>query len=186
MMDAVREHAPQAGVAPLCRALRVSRSTLYRDWRRENAPLESKARPKPVRALGEEERAAVLEVLHEKRFVDKPPAQVYATLLDEQRYLCSERTMYRILQSQGEVKERRLQLTHPPYAKPELLATGPNQVWSWDITKLKGPVKWSYFHLYVILDIFSRYAVGWMVAPRESATLARRLIAETCHKQAIP
>jgi len=87
--------------------------------------------------------------------------------------------MYRILEAEGEVRERRNQLVHPPYAKPELLAAGPNEVWSWDITKLKGPAKWTYFYLYVILDIFSRYTVGWMVAPRESAALAKRLIAET-------
>ena len=110
--------------------------------------------------------------MHEKRFADKPPAQVYATLLDEKRYLCSERTMYRILESEVEVRERRNQLTHPAYAKPELLASGPNKVWSWDITKLKGPAKWTYFYLYVILDIFSRYTVGWMVAPRESGKSA--------------
>ncbi len=124
-------------------------------------------------------------VLHEERFADQPPAQVYATLLDEERYLCSARTMYRILEAEGEVKERRNQLEHPPYAKPELLATRPNEVWSWDITKLKGPVKWTYFYLYVILDIFSRYTVGWMVAARESARLANYLINDTCQKQEI-
>jgi putative transposase len=113
------------------------------------------------------------------------PHEVYATLLDEERYLCSIRTMYRILEENTEVKERRNQLRHPDYKKPELLATGPNQVWSWDITKLLGPVKWSYYHLYVILDIFSRYVVGWMVAPCESATLAKQLIGETCSKQNI-
>ena len=184
-MDAVREHAPALGVAPVCRALGLARATLYRAWRRERLPVERKPRPKPARALRDGERQAVLDVLHEKRFADKPPAQVYATLLDEKRYLCSERTMYRILEAEGEVRERRNQLEHPPYAKPELLATRPNEVWSWDITKLKGPVKWTYFYLYVILDIFSRYAVGWMVATRESATLAQRLIAETCQKQEI-
>jgi len=184
-MDAVRQDAPVLGVAPLCRALGLARATLYRTWRRERFPVESTPRPKPARALGGEERQAVLDVLHEERFVDQPPAQVYATLLDEECYLCSERTMYRILDAEGEVKERRNQLAHPPYAKPELLATCPNEVWSWDITKLKGPVKWTYFYLYVILDIFSRYVVGWMVAWRESATLAQRLIAETCLKQEI-
>jgi len=124
-------------------------------------------------------------VLHESRFVDLAPAEVYATLLDEGRYLCSERTMYRILETAGEVRERRDQLRHPSYAAPELLATQPNQVWSWDITKLRTFEKWTYFYLYVILDVFSRYAVGWMVAERESAALAKRLIDETYERQGI-
>jgi putative transposase len=127
----------------------------------------------------------VLEVLHSERFVDVAPKEVFATLLDERVYLCSWRTMYRILARANEVRERRNQLRHPAYTKPELLATKPNEVWSWDITKLLGPAKWTYFYLYVILDIFSRYVVGWMVAERESATLAQRLIDETCDKQGI-
>jgi putative transposase len=131
------------------------------------------------------ERTAVLEVLHEQRFVDRAPAEVYARLLDEGRYLCSERTMYRILEANQEVRERRDQLRHPRYSAPQLLATGPNQLWSWDITKLLGPAKWTYFYLYVILDVFSRYVVGWMVAHRESAQLAEKLIRETCARQGI-
>jgi len=127
----------------------------------------------------------VLEVLHEPRFCDLAPSEVYATLLDEKRYLCSERTMYRILEANQEVRERRDQLRHPAYAKPELLATAPNQLWSWDITKLLGPAKWTYFYLYVILDVFSRYVVGWMVADGESAVLAERLIEATCQRQNI-
>ena len=127
----------------------------------------------------------ILDLLHSDRFVDKSPAEVYATSLDEGKYLCSERTMYRILAEHGEVGERRNQLRHPVYEKPELLATVSNEVWSWDITKLKGPAKWTYFYLYVILDIFSRYVVGWMIAHRESAILAKRLIADTCAKQGI-
>jgi putative transposase len=123
--------------------------------------------------------------LHSERFVDKAPAEVWATLLDEGTYQCSIRTMYRILSAHGEVRERRNQLRHPNYRKPELLAEGPNQVWSWDITKLRGPVKWSYYYLYVILDIFSRYVTGWMLAHRESAELARRLMIESCGKQGI-
>jgi putative transposase len=142
-------------------------------------------RPTPKRALDEAERQIVLDHLHSQRFRDKAPAEVYATLLDEDIYLCSIRTMHRILAENGELKERRNQLRHPQYKKPELLATGPNQVWSWDITKLLGPVKWTYFYLYVILDIFSRYVVGWMVAPRETAELAKRLIGDTCLKQRI-
>jgi putative transposase len=110
---------------------------------------------------------------------------VYAKLLDEQKYLCSVSTMYRVLHAYREVRERRNQLRHPPYAKPELLATQSNMLWSWDITKLLGPAKWTYYYLYVIMDVYSRYVVGWMVAERESATLAERLIAETCAKQGI-
>jgi putative transposase len=131
------------------------------------------------------EREGVLEVLHAEEYVDLAPTAVFARLLDAGRYLCSERTMYRILAESGEVRERRNQLRHPWYEKPELLATGPNELWSWDITKLKGPVKWTYFYLYVILDVFSRYVVGWMVAHRESAALAEKLIEATCRRQRI-
>jgi putative transposase len=138
------------------------------------------------RALSADEQAAVLEVLHSARFQDAAPAAVYATLLDEQIYLASERTMYRLLAAEGETQPRRDQLVHPTYATPELLATAPNQVWSWDITKLLGPAKWTYFYLYVILDVYSRYVVGWMVAHREHSELAERLIAETIVKHEIP
>jgi putative transposase len=141
--------------------------------------------PTPARALAPTERQAVLDVLHSERFCDRSPAEVHATLLEEGQYLCAPRTMYRILASNDEVRERRDQLRHPSYTKPELLATRPNQVWSWDITKLKGPVKWVYFYLYTVLDIFSRYVVGWLLAQQENATLAQRLIAETCAKQDI-
>jgi putative transposase len=127
----------------------------------------------------------VLACLHEERFQDRSPAAVFATLLDEGVYHCSLRTMYRILDEAGETRERRDQLIHPQYQKPELLASAPNQLWSWDITKLRGPAKWTYFYLYVILDVFSRYVVGWMVAPRESAVLASKLIEESCEKQQI-
>jgi putative transposase len=131
------------------------------------------------------EREAVLACLHEERFQNCAPAAIYATLLDEGRYHCSIRTMYRILAAEGEARERRDQLVHPAYTKPELLATGHNQLWNWDITKLLGPAKWTYFYLWVILDVFSRYVVGWMVADGESAELAKRLIADTCGKQGI-
>ena len=136
-------------------------------------------------ALDSAERNAVRACLHEESFQNCAPAAVYATLLDEGRYHCSIRTMYRILEGEGEVRERRDQLVHPAYQKPELLATAPNQLWSWDITKPLGPAKWRYFYLYVILDVFSRYVVGWMVADGESAELAKRLIADTCVKQEI-
>jgi putative transposase len=135
--------------------------------------------------LAPSERQSVLDTLHSERFVDQAPAQVHAALLDEGQYLCSSRTMYRILDSAQEVKERRDQVRRPHFVRPELLATQPNQVWSWDITKLMGPAKWTYFYMYVLLDIFSRYVVGWMVAHRESAALAERLIGETCEKQRI-
>jgi putative transposase len=184
-MDAVEVLAPDVGAKSACKAFGISRAGLYRRRVISAAPRLVKKRSAPPRALSEPEKQDVLETLHSERFQDMAPHEVYATLLDEERYLCSIRTMYRILEENAEVKERRNQLRHPDYKKPELLATGPNQVWSWDITKLLGPVKWSYFHLYVILDIFSRYVVGWMVAPCESAALAEQLIGETCTKQNI-
>ena len=185
-MVTAEEISPREGTEPICRALGVSRATVYRRRRQtQSVETEQRARPTPSRALLKEQRQAVLDLLHSEPFVDKAPGEVFATLLDQGEYLCAERTMYRILAEQEEVRERRNQLKHPRHAKPELEATGPNQVWSWDITKLKGPVKWSYFYLYVILDIFSRYVVGWMVARRESAALAKRLITESCEKQAI-
>ena len=138
-----------------------------------------------MRALSAAEREAVHQTLNSERFADQAPREVYATLLDEGTYLCSPRTMYRVLSEHAEVRERRDQLRHPAYAKPELLATGPNQVWSWDITQLLGPMKWVYYYLYVMLDIFSRYVVGWLIAERESSSLAELLIAEACAKQHI-
>ena len=184
LIVAAEELAGRIGqTAEACEALGVSRSTLYR--RRRPVTSKPKRRPRPQRALDTTERERVLSALHCERFVDKAPAQVWATLLDEGIYHCSIRTMYRILSEHGEVRERRNQLRHPNYQKPELVAEAPNQVWSWDITKLRGPVKWTYFYLYVILDIFSRYVTGWMLARRESAELARRLISESCLKQNI-
>ena len=185
-MEAVEKLAPDIGTKPACEAIGLSRAGLYRQRAIDKAaPVVRRQRPSPPRALNIVEEQEVLDVLHSERFQDKAPHEVYAALLDEGRYLCSIRTMYRILEKNSEVKERRNQLSHPVYTKPELLATGPNQVWSWDITKLKGPQKWSYFYLYVILDIFSRYVVGWMVATSELSSLAERLIKETCAKQGI-
>ncbi len=181
-MKVVEELAPSIGASRACRALAVPRATYYRG-KMPAAVGEQPARQPPARALLPPEREAVLDELHSERFVDKAPAEVFATLLDEGVFLCSIRTMYRILSGAQEVRERRNQVRHPNYKKPELLATGPNQVWSWDITKLLGPAKWTYFYLYVILDIFSRYAVGWMIASRESADLAKRLIREAVEKQ---
>ena len=183
-MQAVEDITPSVPTAPLCNALGVPRATLYRRRMEARAPAcEPTPRPTPARALSTAERQQVLAVLHSNRFVDTSPGEVVATLMDEKKYLCAERTMYRILAAEGEGRERRNQLVHPHYTKPELLATGPNQVWSWDITKFKGPVKWSYFYLYVMLDIFSRYIVGWMVAQSENAQLAKRLIRESCEKE---
>ena len=184
-MQAVEDLSTVVGTAPSCRAIGLARATVYRHRRRCRRPAVCSPRRANHRALSETERRAVLNVLHSEPFVDQAPAAVWATLLEQGRYLCSERTMYRVLASAHEVRERRNQLRHPIYKKPELLAQGPNQIWSWDITKLMGPAKWTYFYLYVILDIFSRYVVGWMVAHRESAVLARKLIAETCAKQEI-
>jgi putative transposase len=138
----------------------VPRASAYRSLKKESAPLVATGRPTPKRALTQPQRQEVLDALHEDRFVDMAPPQIWASLLDEGTYLCSIRTMYRILERHAEVRERRNQLRHPSYEKPELLAVRPNETWSWDITKLKGPVKWTYYYLYVILDIFSRYAVG--------------------------
>jgi putative transposase len=180
----VEELAPIVGTRPACRALGVAAATIYRR-RRPPTPRRSPARSTPARALSEGERETVLAELHSPRFVDCSPAQVWATLLDEGRYLASERTMYRLLAANGELRERRDQLRHPAYARPELLAERPNELWSWDISKLKGPAKWTCFYLYVILDVFSRYCVGWTVQQRESASVAEALIAQAAAQQQI-
>ena len=163
-MAAVTGLASSVGIRAACDALKLPRASYYRERRAAGSPSVAASRPLPARALRPAERETVLAHLHEERFQDRSPAAVYATLLDEGRYHCSIRTMYRFLKQEGESRERRDQLTHPPYQKPELLATAPNQLWSWDITKLLGPAKWTYFYLYVILDVFSRYVTGWMVA----------------------
>jgi putative transposase len=182
MMDLVEELRQQIGVKAACQAVGLARSQFYR--KRQPRPV-SEPKAAPVRKLSEAERAEVRSLLNSARFVDQAPREVYASLLDEGRYLCSVRSMYRILAEHDEVRERRDQLRHPNYTKPELLATGPNQVWSWDITKLMGPVKWSYFYLYTVLDIYSRYVVGWMIALQEVGHLAEKLIEATCQRQGI-
>lgn len=187
-MKAASDLKPFTGTVPACDAMGVSRASFYRHQRgdRDKAPALPKPPRRPTpRSLSVDERTTVLETLHCPRFVDKAPAEVYATLLDEDVYLCSERSMYRILADTKEVRERRDQLRHPQYTKPELMATGPNQVWSWDITKLRGPAKFVWFYLYVVLDIFSRYVVGWMLGHTENATSAKRLIETTCENQII-
>jgi len=184
-MEAAEKFSIELGTAAACRAFGVPRASLYRRRQRAAAPRAAPTRPPSHRALTGVERQEVLDVLHSERFVDQAPAQVAATLLDEDHYLCSVRTMYRILDANQELRERRNQRRHPVYEKPELLATGPNEVWSWDITKLKGPRKWTYYYLYVILDIFSRQVVGWMVADCEASSLAKKLIRESCDKHRI-
>jgi putative transposase len=193
LMDAVTHLAPAVGVVAACDCLGVARASFYRQRpilrppaAAAPVPASRPERPIPARALRAVERTSVLTVLQEERFQDRSPAAVQATLLDEGQYLCPIRTLYRILEQEGESRERRDQLVHPPYQKPELLATAPNQLWSWDITKLRGPVQWTYSYLYVILDVFSRYVAGWMVAPRESAELAKRFIEQTISKHQIP
>ena len=187
MISLAEQLSPYTGKKAACEALTVPRATFYRHQAMKKRPERNRnKRPVPPLALSQEERQEVIDLLHSDQFCDHAPLQVYARLLDEGRYLCSVRTMYRIIEAEhGAAKERRRHVQRPKYVKPELLAISPNQVWSWDITKLKGPVKWTYFYLYVIMDIFSRYVVGWMIAHREQAGLAKRLIKESCAKQEI-
>jgi putative transposase len=187
MIQAVETLASTVGIVAACEAMGLPRGSFYRAQQPvvPVAPSPGPGRPVSPRALTPPEKETVREVLNSERFQDQAPREVYATLLDEERYLCSWRTMYRILAENQEIRERRDQLQHPVYAKPELLATRPNQLWSWDITKLRGPMTWTYYYLYVILDVYSRYAVGWMIAERESEELAQELICETCVKQGI-
>ena len=181
-MAVVRENQARYSVETICAGLGIARASYYRMERPRRAPVAERVHP---RALSINERQEALGVLNSERFWDQAPGEVYATLLDEGRYLCSERTMYRILAENEQVRERRDQLRHPCYQAPELIASGPNEVWSWDITKLLGSAKWTYFYLYVILDIFSRYVVGWMLAYRESAELGKKLIEQTIERQDI-
>jgi putative transposase len=186
-MGMIEQHRQEIGTVSLCHALEIPKASFYRQQAKNTAATTTLVvvRRRPEHALSDSEQQAVLATLHETRFVDLAPPQVYAQLLEEGQYLCSIRTMYRLLAANQEVRERRAVASHVVYARPELLATQPNEVWSWDITKLKGPVKWTYYYLYVILDIFSRYVVGWMIADRESSTLAKHLITESCVKQNI-
>ncbi len=183
-MSAVAPMVPTMGVAPVCTGLGVSRARYYRQQQAQRDP-KPKPKLKPARALSEAAQHQVLDVLHSERFVDQSPQAVYITLLDEGTYLCSIRTMYCLLANHAEVRARRQQLRHPSDQKPERLATGANQLRSWDITKRYGPYKWTYYYLYVILDGFSRDVVGWVVAHHAAAILAERLIAQTLQKQEI-
>ncbi len=182
-MSALPALSASVGVARACASLGLSRATVCR--RRRPRSAVARVRTPPLK-LAAAEQAAVLGELMSPRFVDRAPHQVYASLLDEGRYLCSVRTMYRLLASQQAVRERREQRVHPVYARPELLAEAPNQLWSWDITKLKTTVKWTYVYLYVVLDVFSRYVVGWLLSTRESAALARELVEQTAQREAVP
>ena len=182
----VWELAPLVGVVDACAAVGRPRSTHYR-WNRKSPPPSRPERvpaPQP-RALSEVERKEVLRVLHEPSHVDEAPATVYAKLLDEGIYLASVPTMYRILRAEGEVGDRRRHATHPASKKPELLADKPNAVWSWDITKLLGPVKWTHYYLYVVIDIYSRYVPGWMLTRAENGSLAEALLTEAITRQGI-
>ncbi len=184
MMGLVKQIAPIVGTSKACDALGMARASYYRFSRpKQFGP--RRRRPTPSRALKPKERAQVLNVLHGERFIDTAPAEIYATLLEEGVRYCSERTMYRVLAAEGEVRERRNQLRHPSYEKPELLATAPNQVWSWDITKLRARQPWTYYYLYVLLDVYSRYVVGWMLAHHESGELAARLVKDTYKNQRV-
>jgi putative transposase len=187
LIQSAEQLAGTVGVVEACQVLDIPRSSLYRSrlpvLAEPEQPVELTPSP---RALSQAEKAIVRQVLDSERFQDQAVREVYATLIDEGQYLCSVRTMYRILDENEQVRERRNQLRHPNYVKPELLATQPNQLWSWDITKLLGPTKWTYYYLYDILDVFSRYVVGWLITERESASLAEALIAATCLRQNIP
>jgi putative transposase len=184
MLQSTEALAQEVPVTRACEALGYPRSSFYHA-RRPNPTNKKRERPSPARALSESERAEVQDLLNSQRFQDSSPHQVYATLLDEGAYYCSISTMYRILHQHNEVRERRNQRRHPSYTKPELLATEPNELWSWDITKLRGPVTWQLFYLYVVLDVFSRYVVGWMIAERESGDLAKQLLVESYRKQGV-
>ena len=184
-MNLVEAEAATHGVRPTCRALDVARASFYRWRHRRRSPARRANRPPSPRALSPQERNRILEVVNSERFRDRSVRQIVYTCLDAGLYLASPRTIYRMLAAQGATRERRNHLLHPASTKPELLATAPNQVWSWDITKLLGPAKWTDFSLYVMLDIFSRYVVGWLLAERESARLAAELIRESCRKQGI-
>jgi len=178
----VSQLATQIGMKRTCAVLNIARSRVYRSHQPRPTP---KPRTAPAHALSQAERHHIRDVLNSERFMDKAPRQVYATLLDEGIYLCHWRTMYRVLAVHHEIRERRLIRCHPTYKKPELLATCPNAVWSWDITKLRGASKGEHYSLYTMLDIFSRYVVGWMIAEVESSEFASQLIAETARKQGI-
>jgi putative transposase len=184
--QAITELTPIVGTRSACAAVGEAQARWYRRHRQSPPPLKPERVPaRQPRALSEVERKEVRAVLNSEPFADQAPATVYAKLLDQGIYLASVPTMYRVLREHGEVRERRRQATHPAAKKPELRASKPNEVYSWDITKLLGPAKWTYYYLYVIIDIFSRYVPGWMLAHAENAELAEALLADTVAKQNI-
>lgn len=185
MIDLAQQVEPPVSVARACEALGLSRATLYRRTSTPAVPVSMPAERQVARRLADAERQAIVDVLHSPEFADQPPREVYGALLSRGVYLASIRTMYRILQTLGESKERRAQRTLPRPVKPVLEATAPNQVWTWDITKLAGPERGIFYCLYVIIDLFSRYVVGWLLAEKENAALAERLFAETLARHGI-
>lgn len=172
-------HEKSIAVDMLCKAMHIPRATYYQNIERQDLP---RSPVSPVNALTRQEKQNVLDLLHSESFIDKTPYDAYYKMMDNGEYHCSPRTMYRILAEHGESKNRRVQRNHRDAVKPELISTRPNEVWSWDITKLLGNQKWVYYHLYVIMDIFSRYVVGWLIADAESQELARKLIQESALK----
>ena len=184
-MDLVEDIAdPAVPIAAACAALGVSRATLYRNTRPARPRWVSQRAPSP-RRVSDAERAKILDTFHSVEFGDQSVIEVYATLLSRGVYLASIRTMYRVLAAQGETKERRNQRRPHAYTKPSLTATAPNQVWTWDITKLATTAVGVFLHAYVIIDLFSRYVVGWMVASRECKHLASQLFAETIARHGV-
>jgi len=171
----------QIGLQRACDALAVPRSSVYRQ-RRPTPPRVPKKRPSPKRSLTQAQRQAILAEAHSERFADRSPEHIVYTLLEEGHYHCSARTLYRLLAHAGETTPRRRQRKHPPYRRPELMATKPNQTWTSDITLLRGPHRGIYYRLYVVLDLFSRYTVGWLLARTENGKLAARLLRETCEE----
>lgn len=185
MMDLVEElDSPTLSIVQACNALGISRATMYRRTTPPKPPSYSSRPPNP-RRLGENERQAILDVLHSEQFVDQPPPEVYAALLSQGVYMASIRTMYRVLAEQGESRERRAQRASVRHVKPTLTATAPNEVWTWDITKLRSVVPGVMYCLYVIMDLFSRMVVGWLLAERENAAHAERLFADTIARHGI-
>lgn len=184
-MSAVAELVPALATRRALRALGAAPATWYRRRQAARRSAVARSRPTPPLALSSRERQTLIDTLNSPRFADCTPYTAWARLLDEGTYLASVRTFYRVLDAHGLVQERRNQLVHPAHVKPELVASAPNQVWSWDITRLRGVLKWQHFYLYVLLDIFSRYVVGWLVAGAENAGLASALIEETCAKHGI-
>ena len=183
-MSAVAELLPAMPTRTALRALTAAPATWYRR-RALRVVRPACSRPAPPLALAAAEREQILQTLNSPRFVDVTPYTAYAQLLDDGIYLGSVRTFYRVLAAAGELRERRDQRIHPAHVMPQLSATAPNQVWSWDISKLRSTLKWHFFYLYVLLDLYSRYVVGWLVAEAENAALAGALIEESCHKHGI-